>query len=111
MKRTKPIKRTAVKKVNPERRKREFARCYGSPSRVQWIAWQPSVVSGLRPCENAHVRNGGTGRKADARWIVPLTPAEHRELHRVGKVTFEYTHGVDLDYLAELTNDDWERMK
>ena len=108
MRRRKPIKRTAVKKVNPERRKREWKRAYGSPSRVQWIAWQPSIVSGLRPCENAHVRNGGMGRKADARWIVPLTAAEHRELHKIGVATFSKTYDVDLEALAISTNAAWE---
>lgn len=67
------MKRRAVRRANPAHQARAFVRAYGSPARVAWVRAQPSVVSGQRPCVNAHVRSGGMGRKADARWIVPLT--------------------------------------
>ncbi|HSH44398.1 MAG TPA: hypothetical protein VK966_00945 [Longimicrobiales bacterium] len=102
-----PRTRTALPKRNPARRDREWARAYGSEDRVAWVQRQPSVVSGKRPCVNAHVRTGGTGRKADARWIVPLTWEEHEDLHRVGVATFQREHGVDLEAEARRVDAEW----
>ena len=75
-----PKSRTPIKRVNRKRKASEFARCYGSKARVEWVKQQPSVVSGARPCVNAHVRNGGAGRKADACWtrLACLCPARAR---------------------------------
>lgn len=51
------------------------------------IAQMPSVISGQEPCECAHIRYGdpehgkpmtGMGEKPDDRWVLPLTPEEHR---------------------------------
>lgn len=104
-----PIRRKRkVKKVNKKRRVSEWARAYGSKARVEWIKAQPSVASGLGPCVNAHVKNGGAGRKADAKWIVPLTDQEHKELHRVGIDTFEKEHWLELEYFAQKTEADWQ---
>ena len=114
MKRT-PLKRTAqlrratpVKARNTTRRAREFVRAYGGVSRVLWVQRQPSVVSGKGPCENCHVAADGAGRKADARWIVPLTFDEHRLLHAIGKASFEALTGVDLDAAAVATECAWQ---
>lgn len=86
----------------------EFARAYGSLDRVEWVRSLPSVASGKRPCVNAHVRTGGMGRKADARWIVPLTWEEHERLHRRGPAWFETTYGIDLDAKAAETEVAWQ---
>ena len=89
----------------------ERRRTYGPPERRRWIREQPSVVSGERGCVNAHVPPygdaSGTGRKADARWVVPLTIEEERELHRVGRQTFEEEHDVDLAAEAEQVEERW----
>jgi hypothetical protein len=68
LKRTGPPKRrtelrrhTPLRSFNRKRKAKEWKRAYGSEERVKWIQRQPSVVSGRRPCENAHVRTGGTG--------------------------------------------------
>ena len=107
----KPLARTkGVKRKNEPRRSAEFIRCYESEARVAWVKRQPSVVSGDRPCENAHIRTGGTGRKADAEWIVPLTPAEHRHLHAVGAKTFEAETGISLYLAAQHTQREWSRV-
>lgn len=109
---TKPIARSRIRPKKRDAAQREkdaakFAREYESVERVEWIKTLPSIASGCGPCENAHVRNGGTGRKADACWIVPLTKHEHRvELHRtLGRVAFERKYGVDLD--VEAGKIDW----
>jgi hypothetical protein len=33
-------------------------------------------------------------------WCVPICPAHHSELHRLGVVTFEDTYAVDLRHIA-----------
>lgn len=92
-----------------EKRDEEFARTYHSVERVEWMQQLPSIISGERPCVNAHVRGGGMARKGDYIWIVPLTDAEHRELHRVGKQTFERKHGIDLDIAAGTIEHAWRQ--
>ena len=110
MKRSGPIKRTTpVKARNPTRRAAEFARCYHSAARVLWVQALPSVVSGAGPCQNVHTRGDGAGRKADYPWIVPLTDAEHRTLHKIGKASFEAAHRIDLDHEAAVTDARWEQ--
>ena len=77
--------------------------------RQAWIGgWNEKTASGAGPCVNAHVKTGGTGRKADARWIVPLTAAEHDELHRIGQRSFEAKHGIDLAFQAAIIDARWE---
>ena len=90
-----------MRQVNRKRRPEEWARAYGSVERVQWMQRQPSVASGDGPCVNAHVSPpdglpSGIGRKADYVWVVPLTEAEHTELHAVGEETFQRRKGIDL---------------
>ncbi len=98
-------KRSAKPKArNAKRRAAEWLRAYGSEERVAWIQSQPSVVSGKGPCVAAHVKTGGMGRKADARWIVPLTDAEHKELHQIGTKSFEAKYGASLEFHAERIN-------
>ena len=92
------------------KQKADWLRVYGSQQRVEFIQRLPSVVSGKSPCVNAHVRTGGTGRKADAHWIVPLTKAEHDELHR-GQLTFERKYKVNLLDLAVATEQRWREAQ
>jgi hypothetical protein len=105
------LKRTPLAPVNRKRKAKEWERAYGSEERVRWIQYLPSVVSGQTPCENAHVKTGGTGRKADACWIVPLTTAEHRELHDCGPETFQARHEIDLIEQARLTEQAWRERQ
>lgn len=108
MKRT-PLKRkTAVKPVNPKRRGEAFLRAYGSEHRVAWIQAHPCIACGEIPSQNAHVRTGGTGRKADACWIVPLCDKHHKELHRKGVNTFEMTYHFALDIYAQIIDEHWQ---
>lgn len=87
-------------------------RAYGGESRIQWVQGLPCLVCGNRPSENAHVRTGGMGRKADAKWVVPLCTAHHQMLHQYGRQTFESKHGgIDLDQQAAITDSRWEVYK
>lgn len=102
------MKRSRLRSSNPRRKKREFERAYGGEARVEWIRAQPSVVSGRTPCVNAHVANGGMGRKADAAWIVPLTYEEHEELHQVGVLRFEQRYVIHLKSAAVAVEAKWQ---
>lgn len=107
-----PRRRTRLKAVNPARRKREFARCYGSAERVAFVRSLPCVVCGAMSfgaSQNAHVETDGMGRKADARRIVPLCAPHHRSLHARGILAFQDRYGVDLYVAAAATDAAWQR--
>ena len=96
----------------PKRRKRsksEFARIYGSPARVRFVASLPCVGCGRGPCENAHIETGGMGRKADSDRIVPLCNGCHREFHWWGREDFEDGYHIDLEGAALQTEMLWRR--
>jgi len=94
------VKRTPLKRktrltsnAKPKARKRikakprsgiEFQRVYGSKRRVEFINSLPCMVCAKRPSENAHIKSGGMGRKADYREIIPLCPSCHRKQHQHG---------------------------
>jgi hypothetical protein len=67
--------------LRPKKRTSEdFRRVYFSEERVKWVAsLRCACGCGGTPCENAHTVTGGTGRKADADTIIPLTPKCHRK--------------------------------
>lgn len=103
-----PIKRGTVPlaKVNAKRRARLFADGFHSKRRVEWVRSLPSVVSGRGPCVNAHVVSRGAG--GTYRDIVPLTNAEHIELHAIGTASFEAKHNnVSLTEAARRTEAAW----
>ena len=125
MKRKQPLKRyKAIPRKKATRKKRtpaqrlaeqdkhdeEFARTFGSEERVAWVRATPCPVRGCGavPSENHHAKGGGTARRADAHWIVPLCHTHHAELHQHGANTFEVTHRIDLDTLAGITEIRWQ---
>jgi hypothetical protein len=67
-----------VKARNAERRAKEFARCYGSETRVLWVQSLACVGCGATPSQNAHTIGGGGSRKANADTIAPLCAECHR---------------------------------
>lgn len=91
------------------KKRKEWARAYGSPERVRWVQGQWCVVPDCRewPTENAHTESGGMGRKADADTIVPVCRHHHREMH-MGQKTFEKKYGLDLKELARQTQRRWQ---
>lgn len=91
-----------------EKSRENWERAYCSQERVEWVRWLPSVISGKKPCVNAHVRTGGTAFKADYIWIVPMTFEEHEELHRHGIDTFAAKYKIDLDAAARMVEIQWQ---
>jgi hypothetical protein len=73
-----PVSRT--RPIRPKKRAPdETLRIYGPPERIRWVAsLRCACGCGGTPCENAHTVTGGTGRKADAATIIPLTAKCHR---------------------------------
>lgn len=91
-------------------RGREWKRVYGSLERVQWIASRPCDFCGDTPCSNAHVRNGGMGRKAGYQYIVSACARCHYELDRgIGKRGMEHKYMVSLIELAQAVDASWEK--
>lgn len=91
--------------LKPKRRKpSEYARIYGSRARVEAIKRMRCAVPGcgLGPCHNAHIRNGGMGRKSDWTDIVPLCGRHHFAFDdQLGSVElFDRRFGTDLEALA-----------
>lgn len=84
-----------------------FERVYGGAERADWMTLQPCILGCPAPSVNAHVKTGGTSRKADARWIVPACAAHHDEMHH-GQQSFEAKYGVDLEALAHVYDARWE---
>src|SRR5262245_56204301 len=90
-------RRTPIKKRNPKRRQSEFVRCYGSKERVAAIRALSCYGCFKEPAENAHIENGGMGRKAGWETIVDLGRKCHRRLHELGSVElFDAEKGTDL---------------
>jgi hypothetical protein len=113
---TRPIPRkTRVKPVNRRRKAREFQRAYGGAERAAFVAAMACIVGRIQgvsdcegPIENVHVKGGGAGRKADARFNVPGCRGHHRKLHAWGVRRFEEHYGVDLDAEAAAVEEAWQ---
>lgn len=96
---------------------REWKRVYGSHERVQWVKSRPCDVCGKKPTwrypsDNAHVTNGGMGRKADARWIISACTGPggcHHEMdHGIGKRALERKFDKNLKELARKVDREWQ---
>lgn len=97
---------TPLRNRNPERKAKEFRRCYGSQERVEKIKALPCHNCGKRHAENAHTEGGGTGRKAGWRTVADLCSVCHRtgkdSLHNLGSVErFDAVHGTRLRERAQ----------
>ena len=77
-----------------------------------WIRTLPSVVSGKGPCEACHTgTDGGMGEKASDYSCLPLTPAEHREYHQIGKPAFARKYRLNYRSLCRRLNREWEAVQ
>jgi hypothetical protein len=84
-----PRSQKPVKKRNAKRSEKEFARCFHSVERVEFVKTLACAASGLyaypeRPIENAHVCDDGTkgaSRRSGYACIAPLLVDVHRLLH------------------------------
>lgn len=104
-------------RIRPKKRSAsEYARIYGSPERVEWMRTQRCLARRtsqsfrvcVGPVEGHHIKNGGTGRKADAKWCVPLCRKHHDFLHNVGPETFAAMYHLDLQDEARQTESRWQ---
>jgi len=84
----------------------EFQRVYGSKRRVEFVKRMGCCVCGKTPCENAHIKSGGMGRKADYRDIIPLCSACHRLQHQHGWKALKLDQQL-LEGLAYMTQVAW----
>ena len=77
-----------------------------------WIRTLPSLVSGLYGCECCHFgTDGGMSQKASDYTTGPLTPAEHREYHQIGKKTFERKYRINCARIAARLNAEWREER
>lgn len=68
---------------------------------LDWVKSQPSVISGLPADDPHHIKvKGYGGTKTSDLWAIPLTRAEHDELHR-GVEAWEEKHGSQWKFAAE----------
>jgi len=91
----------------------EWKRVYDSEAFVAFTRESRSCVSGETPCVAAHITPNedppsGVGRKADAKWIAPMTYTEHLLLHSKGRSSCEQLWGIDL---VEAAKRHWARFR
>jgi hypothetical protein len=97
----------ARKRIAPKNRSSiEFQRIYGSKRRVEFVKAMGCCVCGKTPCENAHIKSGGMGRKADYRDIIPLCKACHQKQHQHGWKALSLDQQL-LQGLAYMTQVAW----
>lgn len=104
------MKQSPINRINPARRKREWARAYHSTDRVEFVKSLPCAACGRRPSENAHMPSqSGMGRKGDYSTIVPLCRIHHHQLDEgMGAVAFEAEFGISLTAHADWTERQWQ---
>ncbi len=81
------MKRSRINPVNRARKKKNWARAYGSAAFVQWISRLPCWAcnyAGPSPRQAAHTVTGGMGRRADACTIIALCNVCHAKQHQSG---------------------------
>ena len=107
-------KRSAAKK------RAEWPRAYDSDEFVEWGQLCECCACGRKgtiwaPNENHHIKPVGeipvgTGRKADAKWILILCKAHHTEAHW-GEQTFAGKYDLDLPFEARAHWATWQLQK
>ena len=109
-------KSAAQKERDGARKEAEYARKNGSRERVYHIKFGMECIvpnCGRYPCENAHGKGEGMGRKGSYLTACPLCPTHHRlhrmSFHGLGSVeAFEERwllhHGLTWDICAEATD-------
>ena len=110
------MKRSRIKRK--PRTPSETLRKYGPPERRAWMKQRPCVICQRRPCDSAHVKSGGTGRKDDYTRTVPMCStivaagySGHHAEYDGGKESFMARYGLTLDDLlimAEWTEIGWQ---
>lgn len=88
---------------------------------LKWVRTLPCLVTGQHGVEAAHIRFAdpryrkpavGMAEKPDDKWVVPLSPAEHRRQHSMNEQAYWAEVGIDPVFVAMLlwnnTGDDEE---
>ena len=80
---------------------------------TDWVKQQPSIISGI-PADDPHHILGhgfsGSGKAPD--WAtIPLTRAEHTELHHIGFNAWEEKYGDQMDLLARFWRNNFDEIK
>jgi hypothetical protein len=104
-----PPRKSRIPRVNRQRKSKNWTRAYGSVERVQFVAALPCAVLMCLEAvsENAHIIPGGTGRRADAKYIIPLCTFHHRQIHTIGRASFERAYRINIFEAAERTDAAW----
>lgn len=100
-------------RIKPKKRtKEESDRIYGPAERRAWVTTQKCLMCERVPSENAHTHSGGTGRKADYFFIIPLCHECHRYQHQHGWAKLLGLSGdrlqMRLRALSEQTEHRWQ---
>ena len=95
-----PKRRTPLRKVNPERKEKQFEEAFGPYA--AWLRDKPCLITGAvgEYVDLDHVRTQGARGKAEGN-LVPLRHDLHMERHTIGIRTFETKYGLDLKAEAE----------
>jgi hypothetical protein len=105
--------RKPVRKSNPKRKAKEFARCYHSEERVLFVQGLRCITCNpITRSVNAHICGEGASRKASYDKIVPLCFTCHGLQHAVGVRTFGAmvlaSTGHSIAEHAAKTEADWQ---
>lgn len=88
----------------PEGKRERFLR-NAVPELREFVRSRPCVLESLHECrgpvEVAHVKSRGSGGP-DYDNVVPLCMEHHRELHRIGRKSWEFKHQFRLPPVARL---------
>jgi len=108
-----PKPRRRPPKINPRTGGHRFKHLVNEPLR-EFVRGLDCVLAGKPGCrgatEAAHVRARGAGGE-DFDNLVALCQAHHRELHFVGRRTFEYQHKLRLKVYARATTARWLKLQ
>lgn len=101
-----------------------FARAFGGKDRVEWMRTRACIACGkIGYAVSAHITTGGKGRRADAKYTVPLCDGFANRPWPVGKASFVNCHtllddypwlfraflqGLDLEAAAQRTEAAWQ---
>jgi hypothetical protein len=66
------MQRAGIRRRNAAHHVRELERAHGDAEFRAWMKRQPCVVCGRTPCDAAHLKSGGMGRKDDVGNTVPM---------------------------------------
>ena len=88
-----PIRRTRIK--HRPKSKALMLRTHGTPEHRAWMKEQPCLICDRTPCDAAHLKSGGTGRKDSYTRSVPLCStivaagySGHHDEYDAGKQSF-----------------------